>query len=230
MIRQYRKKGEITCLAYCPFVPKLADIPAKGKIDPKIANFSPPFFVGTDKGAIIYADDVGHCTDVNQLSSAIDVMLFFQEKSRLVIITRSLLLTQYFLSEEGKLTRAMQVKLSVSSDIIEKGIKSATWTIPGIIVASTEERVVRFFDLATDENYNISLTNALGGFIDRSDRISVVAFSPADRYLAVGTFAGIVAMWKFSGPLRDIWNNCTPTSAQDWEVSLLLDFIHKSLI
>lgn len=96
MIRQYRKKGEITSLAFCPFSPRLAEVSAKGKIDPKLSNFSPPFFVGTDKGAIIYADDVGHCTDVHQLSSAIDVMLFFPQKYQEQSTSQTLSLFQQY--------------------------------------------------------------------------------------------------------------------------------------
>jgi intraflagellar transport protein 140 len=224
VIRQYRKKGELTAIVFCPM--KVHDaVGAKGKsVDLKMAaSLTPSFFVGSDRGTIIYADDVGHCTDVHQLSTPIDVLLFFEEKSRLVIITRSLLLTQYHLSEEGKLSRVMQVKLSVSGDIVERGIKSVTWTSPGILVASTEERMVRFFDLATDDSYNISLHNALGGFIERSDRVSVVAFYPVERYLAVGTAAGILAIWKYVGVVRDLTStnsisSSSSSSSQDWEL------------
>lgn len=201
-------------------MPKIPDVQLKSKTDLKIPSYSPSFFLGTDRGSIIFADDAGHCTDVHQLSSAIDSMLFFDEKSRLVVITRSLLLTQYHLSEEGKLSRLMQVKLSVSGDISERGIRSVSWATPGVLVASTEERVIRFFDLVTDESYNISLHHALGAFVDRADRINVVAFNPTDRYLAVGTFAGVVAIWKFVGPIRDLSGSSPPiiSSAQDWEV------------
>jgi intraflagellar transport protein 140 len=225
VVRQYRKKGELTAIAFCPMsTPKVHDaVVAKGKsTDLRIAAaLTPSFFVGSDRGTIIYADDVGHCTDVHQLSTPIDVLLFFEEKSRLVIITRSLLLTQYHLSEEGKLSRVMQVKLSVSGDIVDRGIKSVTWTSPGILVAVTEERMVRFFDLATDDSYNISLHNALGGFIERSDRVAVVAFYPVDRYLAVGTAAGILAIWKYVGVVRDltsITSVSSSSSSQDWEL------------
>ena len=83
----------------------------------------PPFFFGTDRGVVVYADDHGFCNDVQQLSSSIDTMLFFEERNRLVIITRSLLLTQYQIGEDGKVTRVMQVKLSVAGDVAEKGLK-----------------------------------------------------------------------------------------------------------
>ena len=48
----------------------------------------PLFFFGTDRGVVVYADDHGFCNDVQQLSSSIDTMLYFE--SVIVIITRSL--------------------------------------------------------------------------------------------------------------------------------------------
>ena len=73
----------------------------------------PPFFFGTDRGAVTYADGQGFGTDVQQLSSSIDTMLFYEERNRLVIVTRSLLLTQYQVGDDGKVSRVMQVSMSV---------------------------------------------------------------------------------------------------------------------
>lgn len=41
-----------------------------------------------------YADDLGHCSEVQQLTSAVDRLVFYETARRLVIITRSLLMTQ----------------------------------------------------------------------------------------------------------------------------------------
>lgn len=41
-----------------------------------------------------YADDLGHCSEVQQLTSAVDRLLFYEAARRLVIVTRSLLMTQ----------------------------------------------------------------------------------------------------------------------------------------
>lgn len=135
--RQYRKKAEISNVVFCVVTPR--DLTRKP--DSK-QTYSPAFFFGTDKGLVAYADDLGHCTDVQQLSSAIDVMLFFEEKSRLVIITRSLLLTQYQVGEDGKVTRVMQMKLSVAGDIGDKGLKYVVWAGPGLLAAASQEKMV----------------------------------------------------------------------------------------
>ena len=171
----------------------------------------PPFFFGTDRGAVTYADGQGFGTDVQQLSSSIDAMLFYEERNRLVIVTRSLLLTQYVnmgrlegycslrlisvlplssplqsldlaissisfvianrisiiliitltpcnhtinqlstinlyryqVGDDGKVSRVMQVKLSVAGDVAEKGLKNVVWASPGLISLATHEKMVR---------------------------------------------------------------------------------------
>ena len=243
-IRQYRKKGSISALIFCVLQIRPPDFsavtgsavavgtggasaaPARvAKPDPKTTtNVAPSFFFGTDRGAVVFADDLGHCTDVQQLSSPIDTMLYFEERSRLVIITRSLLLTQYHVSDDGRVSRVAQVKLSVPQDVAVKGIQSIVWAGPGLLAAATEEKIIRLFDLASDESYNLSMNNALGRLMDRTDRVVCLAFSPVDRYLGVGTQMGIVAIWKFTGQPRDVTqqsgkqSHAVPTVAADWEV------------
>lgn len=180
-------------------------------------TYSPAFFFGTDRGALVYADDLGHCTDVQQLTASIDTMLFYEERSRLVIITRALLLTQYQVAEDGRVTRVMQVKMSVAGDVAKTGLKHVIWASPGLLAAATQERLVRLLDIAADESYNLSMTSCT----ERQDRVVTCAFSPLDRYLAVGTEAGVVALWKFNGPQRDVSgarSTVIPTSSSDWTV------------
>eukprot|EP01036_Dinobryon_divergens_P023347 gene23347-31681_t len=236
-IRQYKRKGEISTLIFC-LMPLRAmhEFHAKGAVAsandaagnvPAVApakveataavkvSYSPSFFFGTDKGSIVYADDLGHCTDVQQLTSPVDVMMFFEEKSRLIIITRSFLLSQYHVADDGKVTRVSQVKLSVPPDILEKGIKSIVWAGPGLLAAATEEKIVRLFDLATDETYNLSLAGALGDIVDKKDKVTC-------------TQAGLVAIWKYMGVSRDLAagskasastsSAILPSSAADWEI------------
>ncbi len=201
-MRQYKKKGEITTAIFCVVSSKSAhtdhhqsDINNGGASTTAVSSsaaatsskalqsYASSFFFGTDRGVIAYADDMGHCSDVQQLSSSIDTMLFFEERSRLTIITRSLLLTMYYVAEDGKISRVQQVKLSVPGDVAIKGIRSVDWAGPGLLAAATEEKMVRLLDLAADESYNLSLVGALGDVVDRSDRVLCVAFSPIDRWV-----------------------------------------------
>lgn len=52
--------------------------------------------------------------------------------------------------------------------------------------------------------------------MDKKDKVTCVAFSSVDRYLAVGTQAGLVAIWKFMGAPRDLSKysaNASPVAA-----------------
>jgi intraflagellar transport protein 140 len=142
--RQYRKKSPVTAAVFCVVPIKLDN--RKG-IDTK-QTYSPAFFFGTEKGLVAFADDLGHCSDVQQLSSSVDIMMFFEERSRLVIITRSLMLTQYQVAEDGKVSRVMQMKLSVAGDLKdmsekERGLRHVVWASPGLLAAATHEKMVR---------------------------------------------------------------------------------------
>jgi intraflagellar transport protein 140 len=226
-LRQYRKKGEICCAVFCTSMPSLSmptgqrqtlSIGDARRAEAKAA--CPPFFFGTDRGSVVYADDQGFCSDVQQLSSSIDTMLFYEERARLIIVTRSLLLTQYQVADDGKVSRVMQVKLSVAGDVADKGLKNVVWASPGLLCMATQEKMVRLLDLAADESYNLSLS-ALGGIAERNDKVISVAFSPLNRYLAVGTQGGVIGIWRFTGPSRDVSGSRSvtiPTSADDWEL------------
>jgi intraflagellar transport protein 140 len=183
-------------------------------------TYSPPFFFGTDKGGVIYADDLGHCTEVQMLNSSIDKMLFFEEQARLVIITKSLILTQYQVADDGRVTRIMHMKLSVEKAAAELGLRSAVWAGPGLLALATCEKMVRLLDVPADENYNLSL-QSLGDLIDRTDRVFCVSFNPVDRYLAVGTQTGILVIWKYNARLgRKADEKSCGIAASDWEVRL----------
>ena len=209
--RNYRKKGEVTSLTFCTMPNK-----APGKTG---QTYSPSFFFGTSRGGLVYADDLGNCADVHQLSSAVDKMLYFEEPSRLIVITRSLMLIQYQVSADGRVSRISQVKLSVAGDVADKGLQSVEWAGPGILAAACHEKMVRIFDVAADEAYNLSLS-VLGDLVDRGDRVVAVGFSPVDRYLAIGTMNGVVAVWRFTGDARNVslvdGESATSTSQSDW--------------
>lgn len=215
--RQYKKNNKISALVFCTIVTTSAEVPSRSKIE--IRKLTNSFFFGNERGSIFYADDMGHCAEVQSLGTPIDALLFYEEKSRLVVITRTGMLTQYHVAEDGKVSRVSQFRLGFSVE--STGLKSVVWAGPGIMVMATEEKVVRFMDLAVEESYNISLQSALGSLADRSDSVSCVSFSPIDSYLGVGTRLGLVAVWKFVGPLRDInllRGSPPSTSSSDWEL------------
>jgi len=105
--------------------------------------YSPSFFFGAANGTVSYADDLGHCTDVQQLASSVDSLMFYESKMRLVIITRSLLMTQLQVNEDGRVTPVMKVKLSVAGDASEKGVTNVVWAGPGLLTSACGENMIR---------------------------------------------------------------------------------------
>jgi intraflagellar transport protein 140 len=184
------------------------------------------FFAGGEEGTIVFADDMKHCHDVQQLSAAIDAMLFYEEKKRLVILTRTLLMIQLQVGDNGVITPIMKVKLSVASS---STMKNVTWAGPGLLASVSTEKIIRFWDLAGDENYVLSLSTA-GSSIAHNDKAVAVSFNPIKSVLAVGTSGGKVVMWKLTstggtaaadGKDSKVGKKGVrsfgPTSAADWE-------------
>ena len=132
---------------------------------------------------------MGACVDVEQpLKSEICVMMYYEEKARLVVITKSLMLTQYIIAEDGRVTRGVQVKLSVSqlragrevTEQIDVSGRSVVWAGSGLLAISPQEKFVRMLDLSSDDSYTLSLS-ALGDWVDKRDRAKMVAFDPVKR-------------------------------------------------
>ncbi|CAM9668740.1 unnamed protein product, partial [Ectocarpus sp. 12 AP-2014] len=187
---QYRRKNSaITAAVFCGSPSQSADALAQA--------FSPSFFFSTESGAVCYADDLGHCSEVQQLTSPVDRLMFYEAARRLVVITRSLLMTQLQVGEDGRVSQFMKVKLSVSaSSVRETGLREVTWAGPGLLAAATGEGLVRFWDLSSAKNYVLTLPS---GGLDRTDKSTCISFDPIRRYLAVGSMYGCVAIWKFVG-------------------------------
>ncbi|CAM9858415.1 unnamed protein product, partial [Phaeothamnion confervicola] len=92
---QHRRKSAITAAVCCGSRPPML----------------PPFFFGTEAGHVCFADDAGHCTEVQQLTSAVDSLVFHERAVRLVVLTRGLLMTQLRMCEDGRIAQHMKAKL-----------------------------------------------------------------------------------------------------------------------
>lgn len=136
------------------------------------------------------------------------------------------MLIQYHLSDDGRVAKGSQVKLSVPLDVADRGIQSIVWAGTGILAAATEEKNIRIFDLVTDESYNLSLNSLITSkYMDKNDKVVQVAFNPIDRYLAVGTLQGVVIIWRYNGSPRDFKKSSIAiphTTANDWEVIIYI--------
>lgn len=115
------------------------------------------FFVGTQKGSVCIADDLAYTAEVAALGACIDYMLFYEARNRLVVLTQALVLVQLQLGPNAKVIPVMKMKVSVAG--AERGISGMCWAGPGVVAAATGESLVRFWNLANDETYVISLAS-----------------------------------------------------------------------
>ncbi|TPX69392.1 hypothetical protein SpCBS45565_g02472 [Spizellomyces sp. 'palustris'] len=147
---------------------------------------SPPFFLSTTNGSIHYADDMGHCTESASTASQIATLLMLEHKDMVVIITNDLLLHQYSLASDGKMTQESQMKLSTSAKADNRAV-IATWAGPAILALSVGGQPIWIWDIENEENSVLRMEKV---------RINCIAFSNTRNMLAAGTDSGHVMMWK----------------------------------
>ncbi len=191
---QYSRPSALTCVCYAA------------------SSFPPSFFFGTASGTVAYADDAGHCTDVQNLGTQVDTLTFYADKGRLVIITRSLLMTQLAVAPDGRVTPVMKVKLSIAGTASSAGVTNTAWIGPGALAAAAGESMLRVWDLRRDSNYVLPI-KPFG--VQSSSRVTCVAFNPTQRYVAAGTNNGEVCMWSWS-PFSVDPDDESATEAAKW--------------
>lgn len=218
VLHQYRKRDAISCAVFASTPAMRNELSLVG-----VGSGTVCMFFATTSGRVTYADDLGHDAEVQHLSSAVDALCFYEEKSRLVVITRNVITTVLQLADDGRVSVLAKVKLSVGADTATYGIKSTTWAGVGLLAASTAEAMVRFWDLLHDANYNLSLNQLLPLLPHarseaemRAEKVMAVSFNPSARLLAAGTTGGVVGVWRFVGSFHAS-SSGSSTEASDWE-------------
>eukprot|EP00501_MAST-03F_sp_TOSAG23-6_P000179 GSMAST32.ASY1.ANO1.182.1 assembled CDS len=190
-ICHYRKNGAITHCVFAAF---------HGAKDHSRCT---SFFFGGDQGVVSYADDIGHCMDVQSLRSPVFSMLYYKGKDRI--------------SPSGKVS---PIKVKLSASVGSTNFFRAFWVGPGLLLTSSGEQLLRFWDLGNENNYIINITDIEGKFsIPRLDEVSAMAFCRNRGSLVVGTTSGCLLMWNFCGRGNNIKNNSVKqTSANNWQL------------
>ena len=204
-ICKYEKKGSITHLVFRASANMTQ--PADGSILP-----CPSFFFGGSSGIIVFADDLGHSSDVIKAGSPISTMYYNQAKDYLVLVTVDVVLYKYKITPEGKMMQERKVKLSIKGDGSDL---QAVFAGHGLLAAANSENLVRLWHLEKEDNYVLPLTDPKHMAIPK-DIITCLAFNPNKRVLCAGTLAGRVVFWRFIG--RSINGSGADPSAEDWEI------------
>lgn len=156
---------------------------------------------------VFLADDLGHCNEQIKLQENIITLLFCNELSVLLIVTKSLNLSQYKLTETSSLMRINHMKLALHFNMKNEEsthflLKSISWISLGLLCFPSEEKYIKIYDLLKEENYIINLNHFLGNIIERDDRIKLLSYNSKTRYLSVGTERGLIVILRYNGPIR----------------------------
>uniref|UniRef100_A0A4W3HUQ7 Intraflagellar transport 140 n=1 Tax=Callorhinchus milii TaxID=7868 RepID=A0A4W3HUQ7_CALMI len=148
------------------------------------------FFISATDGSVYYMDERGKTSQAFHMDGPVRKLMYMESKDILVVVTETLVLSQYSVSADGATQEVIKVKLSGkaghAADII--------WAEKGLLLTATGEIVIRLWDLERDENYVLMLEENLGFVAGES--INCISYCAAKGILAAGTNKGHIAMWR----------------------------------
>eukprot|EP00057_Strongylocentrotus_purpuratus_P021032 XP_011675506.1 PREDICTED: intraflagellar transport protein 140 homolog [Strongylocentrotus purpuratus] len=97
-------------------------------------------FVGGEEGHIVFMDDKGNMSQAVTVEGPIKKLLYNSHRNVMVVVTRSMALSQYSVSQDGKLTEMMKVKLSGKPNDSDCDM---VWAGKGILATASGESLVR---------------------------------------------------------------------------------------
>lgn len=117
-------------------------------------TFLPTIFFGTRGGSLHYIDDLGNASEAQTLGARVDHLLFFEKKSRLIVLTRAHVLAQLKIGGDGKVVTVMKMKVAVAGgSAAERGIKNVCWVGPEVLAAATGEVITKLVSLSIEVPY-----------------------------------------------------------------------------
>ncbi|KAJ3129307.1 hypothetical protein HK098_001719 [Nowakowskiella sp. JEL0407] len=184
---QYRLKGYIdSCL--------FRNIPIEKNESSTKLSECPSFFLGGENGIIYYADDMGHCSEVAQVSSSVKSMIIIERISTLIVIDSELNLYQFVITADDKLNPEKQVKLSAGSVKKEDIRMDIKQFLPGVLAYSFESHMICILDLVNEESSSLAMPGALEEGV-----ISCIAFNWSRKIITGGCTSGFAVMWRMVG-------------------------------
>lgn len=163
-----------------------------------------------ESGIVYLADDFGLCSERYKIGSPLTLLEYYHPKDLVVVITKNVLLAQFSLDAEGHVRNETKLKLSCGP---HPESLQGVWAGEGLLATVARESLVRFWNLADDENYILSLqgVESNGPSILLGDKITCLDYNARRRALVVGTQNGNMVQWRCS-TLQG-----TPTSEADWQ-------------
>lgn len=165
-------------------------------------------FFGTSNGMVVQADSHNKHSILESTASAIEKLLIYEEKQRLVILTKSFTLLQVHIGPDKSCDILTKLKLNVPTQNTMI-LKNAIWVGPGVIASAGGESMVRFWDILTHRNYVLPLDSTASDYsndysrnAENVDVATCITFQSQTGYLLAATSTGVIIVWKLrdSGP------------------------------
>jgi len=184
------------------------------------------FLYGLQNGEVQQADERGRCytIDFQESSTAepIDHIFCYTEKSRILIVTRSLLIVQIKLRKDGRGPATIISKAQLS--VLRHKISSSTTPRSSMILTPCghlisdmmRESHIQCWDLSNDKSYELNFARKCdGGRCDEFDRFVSLEFDKLNGILIAGMNHGRFILWK------KVYNSIKDQSPSVNEASLM---------
>eukprot|EP00003_Mantamonas_plastica_P014405 TRINITY_DN2501_c0_g2_i5.p1 TRINITY_DN2501_c0_g2~~TRINITY_DN2501_c0_g2_i5.p1 ORF type:complete len:1231 (+),score=430.28 TRINITY_DN2501_c0_g2_i5:227-3919(+) len=153
------------------------------------------------------------------MKGTVESLLFWEESSSIVIITRSLLLSVLKFSEEGHIDQQLKVKVSIT--LPENGQLQAGWAGSGVLAISGADPYIRLFNIKEQSNMNLFLPDA-----SRGEYLTSIDYNGSKQSIAGCTTSGALITWTYGSDAP----TATCTDADQWitsQVTTLKGMIRK---
>lgn len=184
---QYSREGSINQIVFCQLALTQGNVPNPSE------NANSLFFFGGQSGSVCLADDLKNCSEVCKVPGGVKSILFYERENSVIIITSHLLLVQFKLNLAEKLVPDRKVKLAVAGN---PELLDTIWAGPGLMATVSGENMIRMFNIASDENYVLTLADAAFRGQLFQDKINTISYNAKNRILTGGTKNGHLVMWK----------------------------------
>lgn len=101
-------------------------------------------------------------------------ILFYEKENSVIIITSHLLLVQFKLNLSEKLVPDRKVKLAVAGN---PDYLNTIWAGQGLMATVSGENMIRMFNIASDENYVLTLADPAFRSQCFQDKINTISYN-----------------------------------------------------
>eukprot|EP00056_Hartaetosiga_gracilis_P002835 m.57093 g.57093 ORF g.57093 m.57093 type:complete len:1349 (+) comp11214_c0_seq1:56-4102(+) len=148
-------------------------------------------FFSSHEGVVYQGDATGTFETVLNGEHSVVQLIYDHESSSLIIGTANMMITHHHVSPEGKLENNYEFKLS------GKELMCAAFAEPGVLVAATNQNLIRVWCSEEGDSYYLGLTDESGDF-SQSDVIVHIAYNRSNKVIAAASLNGLIYMWKLN--------------------------------